>query len=158
MQTLNLDTAQVSVACSSRFLIKVSNLWRTAHCSTLPFFKSSGVKKRRRLTVIEIPSPSWSSLTRTTFLIGPTPWVFFSISASCHQRWINTIGRRMQQEDGWAFCRWKTYMTDRRRNRSLGIVAASTCSNDGLVAMEVDLCFQLVPQLVVGGAFHVTAK
>lgn len=44
------------------------------------------------LTVMEIPSPSWSSLTRTTFLIGPTPWVFFNISGSCNYINIFSFG------------------------------------------------------------------
>lgn len=88
--------------------------------------------------------------------MGPTPWVFFNVSASWNRHWINTI-KRLNQSLVLS-CRLKTYVTDGGRNRSLGIVAASTRSDDGLMAMEVDLCFQLVPQLVVGGAFHVTTE
>lgn len=54
--------------------------------------------------------------------------------------------------------RLNTYMTDGRRKRPLGIIAASTCSDDSLVAMEVYLCFQLVPQLVVRRPLHVAAE
>lgn len=46
-------------------------------------------EKPTGLTVMEIPSPSWSSLTSTTFLMGPTPWVFFNMSGSCSD--INTF-------------------------------------------------------------------
>lgn len=55
-------------------------------------------------------------------------------------------------------CRLNTYMTDGRRKRPLGIIAASTRSDDGLVAMEVYLCFQLIPQLVVRRPLHVAAE
>lgn len=38
------------------------------------------------LTVMEIPSPSWSSFISATFLMGPTPWVFFNMSGSCNYK------------------------------------------------------------------------
>lgn len=38
------------------------------------------------LTVIEIPSPSLSSLDSNTFRIGPTPWVFFNMLVSYNNK------------------------------------------------------------------------
>lgn len=51
-----------------------------------------------------------------------------------------------------------TYMANGRGKRPLGVVAAPARPDDGLVAMEVDLGFQLIPQLVVRGPLHVAAE
>lgn len=49
-------------------------------------------------------------------------------------------------------------MTRRRREGLLGVAAASARTDHRLVAMEVDLGLQLVPQLVVGRSFHVPTQ
>lgn len=49
-------------------------------------------------------------------------------------------------------------MSNGSSNWLLGVAATPARSDDSLVAVQVNLCLQLVPQLVVGRAFHVPTE
>lgn len=64
----------------TRCLVQTNAFYGSTMCLIVALFFTKEVN--RVFTVIEIPKPSWSSLTSATFLIGPTPCVFFSKSCS----------------------------------------------------------------------------
>lgn len=53
---------------------------------------------------------------------------------------------------------FSTHVVCWRGKRFLGIIPTSAGTDHRLVAMEMDLCLQLVPQLVMCRSFHVTAQ
>lgn len=53
---------------------------------------------------------------------------------------------------------FSTYMSWWCLHWSFEIIATPTRSNDGLVAVKVYFCLQLIPQLVVSRSFHVPAQ
>lgn len=52
----------------------------------------------------------------------------------------------------------QTYMSHWGGQRLLWVTASSACPDDRFMAVEVDLCLQLIPQLIMGGSLHISTQ